>query len=141
LALHLERPIRRCRHPALPGAALGVALLLWLAGCSEGSIPVLRGSEGAVPSAIAPTAGSDAVAAECEQLRSQIRANQQAVRAAPSISTSPEIVAAAEAKADKRIDDMRARLDELDCPSDSDSAVKPPRPLAPMPPAPGGPNQ
>ena len=112
-------------------------MLLTLVGCSEGSIPVLRGSEGkSAPAIDAPADGSDPTAAECEQLRSQIRANQQAVREAPTISTSPEIVAAAEAKADKRIDDTRARLDELDCPSDSDSSVKIRR-LAPMPPAPG----
>jgi hypothetical protein len=115
-------------------------MLLTLIGCSEGSIPMLRGSEGSSPPALEPSAnGADATAAECEQLRSQIRTNQQAVREAPTISTSPEIVAAAEAKADKRIDDTRARLDELDCPSDSDSSAKV-RPLAPMPPAPGAGN-
>ncbi len=118
-------------------AALVSAMLLPLIGCSEGSIPVLRGSEGkSAPAVEAPADGSDPTAAECEQLRSQIRANQQALREAPTISTSPEIVAAAEAKADKRIDDTRSRLDELDCPSDSDSSVKLRR-LAPMPPAPG----
>jgi hypothetical protein len=118
-------------------AAFGAALLLTLVDCSEGSIPVLRGS---APSAIEPPAGvSDPVAAECEQLRAQIRANQQAVREAPTTSTSPEIVAAAEAKADKRIDDTRARLDELDCPSDSGDSSNPRR-LAPLPPAPGAAN-
>jgi hypothetical protein len=121
-------------------AACASAALLALIGCSEGSIPMLRGSEGSSPPALEPPAeGGDATAAECEQLRSQIRTNQQAVREAPTISTSPEIVAAAEAKADKRIDDTRARLDELDCPSDSDSSTKL-RPLAPMPPAPGAGN-
>ena len=100
-------------------------------------MPVLRGS---AASAIEPAPGiSDPVAAECEQLRAQIRANQQDVREAPTTSTSPEIVAAAEAKADKRIDDTRARLDDLDCPSDSDDSARPRR-LAPLPPAPGGAN-
>jgi hypothetical protein len=122
------------------GAAFGAAVLLALAGCSEGSIPVLRGSAGNSPSTIAaPADGSDPTAAECEQLRAQVRSNQEALREAPTISTSPEIVAAAEAKADKRIEDTRSRLDELDCPSDSDSSVKL-RPLAPMPPAPGAGN-
>ena len=130
-----------CRLQSAPGrtlsAALASAMLLTLIGCSEGSIPVLRGSEGkSAPAIDAPAGASDPTAAECEQLRSQIRSNQQALREAPTISTSPEIVAAAEAKADKRIDDTRARLDELDCPSDSDSSVKLRR-LAPMPPAPG----
>jgi hypothetical protein len=113
---------------------LGAALLLALAACGEVSVPVLRGS---APSAIqVPADGSDPGAAECAQLRAQLRANQQAVREAPTISTSPEIVAAAEAKADKRIDDTRARLDELDCPSDSGGLPSPPR-LTPLPPAPG----
>jgi len=118
-------------------AAFGAALLLALMACSDGSMPVLRGS---AASAIEPAPGiSDPVAAECEQLRAQIRANQQDVREAPTTSTSPEIVAAAEAKADKRIDDTRARLDDLDCPSDSDDSARPRR-LAPLPPAPGAAN-
>jgi hypothetical protein len=121
-------------------AALMPAMLLTLMGCSEGSIPVLRGSAGSSPPEVAtPADGTDPTAAECEQLRAQIRSNEQAVREAPTISTSPEIVAAAEGKADKRIEDTRARLDELDCPSDSDSSVTT-RPLAPMPPAPGAGN-
>jgi hypothetical protein len=81
----------------------------------------------------------DPSAAECAQLRAEIRSNQQAVREAPTTSTSPQIVAAAEAKADKRIDDKRAQLDELDCPAEDDGSVKV-RPLAPMPPAPGAAN-
>jgi hypothetical protein len=127
----------RCAPSHLPYTAFGAALLLTLVGCSEGSMPVLRGS--ASSSIAAPADGSDPVAAECEQLRSQIRSNQLAVREAPTISTSPEIVAAAEAKADKRIDDARARLDELDCPSDTDGTTRPLR-LAPLPPAPGAGN-
>jgi hypothetical protein len=133
-----------CRFRSAPvpiaGAAFGAAVLLALVGCSEGSIPVLRGSAGKSASAIAaPADGADPTAAECDQLRAQIRSNQQALREAPTISTSPEIVAAAEAKADKRIDDTRSRLDELDCPSDADNSAKVPR-LAPMPPAPGAGN-
>jgi hypothetical protein len=121
-------------------AALSCALLLTLVGCSDGSMPVvLRGNAGKPSAVEAPADGGDSTAAECEQLRSEIRSNQQAVREAPTISTSPEIVAAAEGKADKRIEDTRARLEELDCPSDSDSSVKT-RPLAPMPPAPGAGN-
>jgi hypothetical protein len=108
-----------------------------LGACSDISVPVLRGS---APSTIEPPSNvSDPVAAECEQLRAQIRANQQAVREAPTTSTSPEIVGAAEAKADKRIDDTRARLDELDCPSDNGESANPQR-LAPLPPAPGAAN-
>src|ERR1700733_6226414 len=142
IALRFQTQTCRVRSASgrMLDTALTAAILLTLLGCSEGSIPVLRGSEGRSPPEVAASAdGSDPTAAQCEQLRSQIRSNQQALREAPTISTSPEIVAAAEAKADKRIDDTRSRLDELDCPSDSDSSVKD-RPLAPMPPAPGAGN-
>jgi hypothetical protein len=127
------RPSRSASGRLL-GAACVAALLVTLVACSDVSVPVLRGS---APSAIQPPADvSDPVAAECEQLRAQIRANHQAVREAPTTSTSPEIVAAAEAKADKRIDDTQARLDALDCPSEGgDSSTQ--RRLPPLPPAPG----
>jgi hypothetical protein len=134
----LPRQFQTCPSRSASGRLLGAAccaaLLLAPVACSDISIPVLRGN---APSDIPPPADvSDPVAAECEQLRAQVRANQQAVREAPTTSTSPEIVAAAEAKADKRIDDTRARLDELDCPSDSGDASRR-QPLAPLPPAPG----
>jgi hypothetical protein len=137
----LPRQIQTCPSRAAFGrllcAALAAALALTLVDCSDVSVPVLRGS---APSGIEPPANvGDPVAAECEQLRAQIRANQQAVREAPTTSTSPEIVAAAEAKADKRIDDTRSRLDELDCPSDNGDSSRQPR-LAPLAPAPGGAN-
>jgi hypothetical protein len=122
------------------GCAGLAAVLLSVAGCSDFDVPMLRSRVNAEPSVIAaaPADGSDPVPAECEQLREQIRSNQEAVREAPATSTSPQIVAAEQAKADKRIDDMRSRLDDLDCPS-SDSGPAPPR-LAPIPPAPGGAN-
>jgi len=131
-----------CRHRSARGALAAACSLtvLALASCSSGSMPVLRSRAGDAPTAVATSAdGSDPNAAECEQLRAQIRSNQQAVREAPTTSTSPMIVAAAEAKADKRIDDTRQQLDELDCPSEDESAGKL-RPLAPMPPAPGAPS-
>lgn len=110
------------------------AALLWtLAACSGG--PVLRGS--APPAGPAPADGSDPIASQCAQLRSDIRAYQEDRREAPSTSTSPQIVDAAEGKADHHIDDLRQQLDDLDCPSDSDASSKT-RPLAPLPPAPGG---
>jgi hypothetical protein len=143
-SLSVKRQTCRCRFvpPSSAGAGLAAALLLTLAGCSEFSVPVLRGSANAEPSKIpaVPADGSDPVAAECEQLRAQIRSNQEAVREAPSTSTSPQIVAAAQAKADKRIDDMRTRLDELDCPSSDSGNSGQPRRLAPVPPAPGAAN-
>jgi hypothetical protein len=136
------RPKRRRTACAGLGVALGAALLLLtLSDCSQGSMPVLRSSARANPPPIAAsTDGGDPTAAQCEQLRAELRSNQEAVREAPTTSTSPQIVAAAQAKADKRIDDTRARLDDLDCASDSGRAgVKAP-PQAPLPPAPGAAN-
>jgi hypothetical protein len=133
---------RPARAPLLQGAlaASWTLTLVTLVGCSSGSIPVLRSRAGDAPTAVATSAdGSDPNAAECEQLRAQIRSNQQAVREAPTTSTSPIIVAAAEGRADQRIDDARQRLDDLDCPSEDQGAGKL-RPLAPMPPAPGAPS-
>jgi hypothetical protein len=122
---------------------LGVALALGalsLGGCSSYSMPVLRSRAADAPTTVASSAdGTDPNAAECEQLRAQIRSNQQAVREAPTTSTSPIIVAAAQGRADQHIDDARQRLDELNCPSEDESAGKL-RPLAPLPPAPGAPS-
>jgi hypothetical protein len=136
---HKEK-LRR-RHPgALALLARTSALVAILAGCSSGSMPVLRSRAADAPTTVATNAdGTDPNAAECEQLRAQVRSNQQAVREAPTTSTSPMIVAAAEGRADKRIDDARQRLDELDCPSEGTGNDKL-RPLAPMPPAPGAPS-
>ena len=115
------------------------ATALWaLASCSEGSMPVLRSHARAAPPPIAaPGEGSEATAARCEQLRAELRANLEAVREAPTTSTSPQIVAAAQAKADKRSDDARSELDDLNC---GKAGVKPP-PQAPIPPAPGAANR
>ena len=104
-------------------------------------MPVLRSraNDQPPPAISAPADASNPNAAQCEQLRAQLRSNQEAVREAPTTSTSPQIVGAAEAKADKRTDDTRARLEELDCPPESDTGVNL-RPLAPLPPAPGAGN-
>lgn len=131
---------------AAPLLASALALSLLYA-CSNGSMPVLRERAAAGPDLVAPADGSDPVAAQCEQLRAQIRSNLQARRQAPTLSTSPEIVAASEAKADQRIDDVRANMDALDCPDENPPQRKPGasgqpddlRPLAPLPPAPGSP--
>jgi hypothetical protein len=120
-------------------AALTTAVVTLLAGCSPGSMPILRSRSHDAQAATAGPNSNDSSAAQCEQLRAQIRSNQQAARVAPTTSTSPQIVAAEEAKADKRADDTRQQLDELDCPAEGDSAVKL-RPQAPMPPAPGAAN-
>jgi hypothetical protein len=48
---------------------------------------------------------------------------------------SASIVESSEARAEKHIDDLRARYDDLDCPDDSATDV--PSRLAPIQPAPG----
>jgi hypothetical protein len=115
--------------------ALGCGLLL-LAACSE--LPVLRSRADANISA--PANSNDPLAAQCQQLRDQIRANQESQREAPTISTSPQIVAAAQGKADQRIEQLRERLDTLGCADqdshESSSSVR----VAPLPPAPNAPN-
>jgi hypothetical protein len=106
------------------------------ASCSDGL--VLRSRADA--SVSAPTNSDDPVAAQCQRLRAQIRVNQQSQREAASVSTSPQIVAAAQGKADQRIEELRAQLDALDCAEhDSHDSSNPPR-MAPLPPAPNAPN-
>jgi hypothetical protein len=129
---------------AAPLLASGLLLSLLFA-CSSGSMPVLRERAAAGPDLVAPADGSDPVAAQCEQLSAQIRSNLQARRQAPTISTSPQIVAAAQAKADQRIDEVRTSMEALDCPDQSGQRTpaspsdrsEQDRPLAPLPPAPG----
>src|ERR1700676_2294500 len=143
--ISLPHESQTCRRRSAPRAAVcaalaterGARLPLARAASSWLSVPVLRSRASEAPAPITASANAaDATAAECQRLRAEIRSNQQAVREAPTTSTSPQIVAAAQAQADKRIDDARARLDELNCPSEGDSSVKL-RPLAPLPPAPG----
>jgi hypothetical protein len=112
----------------------GVALLL-LASCSN--LPVLRSQADAH---ITPAAdSSDPAAAQCQALRDQIRSNQESEREAPTISTSPQIVEAAQGHADQRIDELQARMQSLDCSDNSADSTGKLR-LAPLPPAPNGPN-
>jgi hypothetical protein len=119
----------------IQSVCIGAALLL-LSSCSQ--LPVLRSQADA--HITAPTDSSDPAAAQCQALRDQIRSNQESLREAPTISTSPQIVAAAQGRADQRIEELRARLDSLDCASDSDAnTARKPR-LAPLPPAPNAPN-
>jgi hypothetical protein len=114
-------------------ASIGSALVLSLACCSEP--PLLRSQ---ADSRIAlPSNTDDPVAAQCQQLRAQIRANQESVREAPTISTSPQIVAAAQGKADQRIQALRDQLEALDC---ADQSQSPGARAPPLPPAPNAPN-
>jgi hypothetical protein len=83
---------------------------------------------------VAPAAGGNSDA-ECAQLRQDIKENEERRRNAAAQSTSPEIVAAAEANAGQRIDALRARYDALECTGEAD----PRYPRAPVTPVPGGP--
>jgi len=116
-----------------------ILLLLCLAGCSDIDVPVLRTR--ADTSFTARTDTNDPVAAQCEQYRDQIRANQESSREAVAVSTNPQIVAAAEGKADQRIGDLHDRMDALDCADQSKQEASDSRPrIAPLPPAPNAPN-
>jgi hypothetical protein len=110
-------------------SALSAALLL--SGCS------LFHHEPADDRAAAGTSATQPD--ECEQLRSQIRAEQQRQRQAPTTSTDENIVNAAQAKADHRLDDLQAQYDAQNC----SSATRPPARTRtpPLPAAPGGPLQ
>lgn len=89
------------------------------------------------PSVAASTSGTQQD--ECERLRAQIRAEQQRERQAPTTSTDENIVNAAQAKADHRLDDLQTQYDAQNC----SSAERPPARsrTPPLPAAPGGPLQ
>jgi len=118
------------------GAALCVALLLSIGGCEDVNWPFHHAQTTPPPSAPV-TSGGDDTASECADIRAQIRSNEEKRREAPVTSTEPEIVNAGLGKADKRIDDLRARYAELDCPSEESPT---PGRVPPLPPAPGSAN-
>ncbi|HEX4025328.1 MAG TPA: hypothetical protein VHX52_11605 [Steroidobacteraceae bacterium] len=114
---------------------LGAGVIL--AGCS---IPLQQTSPGAPPQSSAATNGSSTdTQSQCADLRTQIKTSQNALRQAPTTSINEDIVAAAQGKADKQLDDLRAQYDALGCPD----AQLPPLhgQFAPLPPAPGGPQR
>jgi hypothetical protein len=113
------------------------ALLVLAASCSDG-LPVLRSQ--ADSRITASPNSADPAAAQCQALRDQIRSNQESGREAPTISTSPQIVAAAEGKADQRIDELQSRLDTLDCADQGNPDAHSKARIAPLPPAPNAPN-
>ena len=106
--------------------------LLGAAGCSNVSWPWSRHHDAAAMASPAPGGNDDA---QCAQLRADIKNNEERSRNATTQSTSPEIVAATEAKAGAQIDALRARYDALDCPGEADPHYR----RAPVTPAPGGP--
>jgi hypothetical protein len=112
--------------------------LCFVTACSDGPV-VLRSQADRHISA--PSNPDDPAAAQCQRLRDQVHADRESVREAPTTSTSPEIVAAAQGQADKRIDDLQERMDTLGC-NDQQSADAPrDTPLPPMQPAPNAPNR
>jgi hypothetical protein len=120
------------------GLRASLALLL-LAGCSDLNWPFHH--PGASDSAATAKGGAevDQSTAECANIRAQIKDNEETRREAPATTTDADIVNAAQAKADKRIDDLRQRADALDCPNDSSAGES--KRMPPLQPAPGGGNK
>lgn len=112
-----------------------LALALSLAACVDAGWPFHRHETPVRASAAAGESdgGGDS---ECADIRSQIRASEEQRREAPVTSTDPEIVSASLGKADKRIEELRSRYAELDCPSDR---MPQPGRVPPLPPAPAPP--
>jgi hypothetical protein len=111
--------------------------LLALAGCEDFNWPYHRASE---PIADKPgDTGAGDNATECANIQAEIKNSEETRREAPTTSTNPDIVDAAQGKADKRIDDLRQRYDSLDCPSADASSDR--SRLPPLQPAPGGGNR
>lgn len=120
------------------GLGASLALLL-LAGCSDLNWPFHH--PGASDTAAPDKRGAegDQSSAECANIRAQIKDNEETRREAPATTTDANIVNAAQAKADKRIDDLRQRADALDCPNDTSAGES--KGMPPLQPAPGGGNK
>lgn len=116
--------------------------LLALAGCSDLNWPFHHPSAPVSASSGEHTDGAGSIAAECADIRAQIRDSAETRREAPATTTDPNIVDAAQGKADKRIDDLHQRADAMDCPSDAatDSPSQSNR-MPPVQPAPGAGNR
>jgi hypothetical protein len=127
---HIQTRVKpRTRRDA---ALWSCGLLLALAGCADVSWPFHREIAPVTP---APDATPSDVASQCSNIQADIRTNEEARREAPTTTTYSDIVDAAQAKADKRIEDLQQRADTLDCPSDASAA---PGRTPPLQPAPGG---
>lgn len=113
-------------------------IVVGFSGCEDINWP-FHHSHPAQPPAAAETGATDSNT-ECADLLAQIRQNREARREAVATSTEPDIVSAAQGKADKRIDDLQQRYEELDCPAEDAEANRPGR-QAPMQPAPGAVNR
>lgn len=113
---------------------LGACLLLaGLSGCEGINWPFHHHDEPPPPQV-----GNDLDAdAACQNLLAQIRQSQQDRRVAAATSTDPDIVSAAQGKADQRIEELRRHYDELDCPASDVNATTRPHREPPLQPAPG----
>jgi hypothetical protein len=109
-----------------------------LAACSDGPIVLRSRADRHITAADNP---DDPAGAQCQQVRDQIHADRESLREAPTTSTSPEIVAAAQGQADKRIDDLQERLDSMDCSNEQGSDSPGDSRLPPLQPAPNAPNR
>jgi hypothetical protein len=140
----LQTPLPHRRHRFAPAAR--ALLLAWLvsgaSGCEDINWPFHHPQAAEPPPSADGGAGNDGNDgnAECADLLSQIRQNREARREAVTTSTNPDIVSAAQGKADKRIDDLQQRYDELDCPAEDAETNRPGR-QAPLQPAPGAVNR
>ena len=75
----------------------------------------------------------EALESECSRLRAQIRRNQVTAQEAPSTTSTPIIADASIGKADRNIDLLQKRYDDLDCPSHPDQNQSTPASGAPAP--------
>jgi hypothetical protein len=114
-------------------SGLALVFALCLAACVDASWPFHRHETAAAASSASGDGNSES---ECSDIRSQIRASEEQRREAPVTSTDPEIVSASLGKADKRIDDLRTRYAELDCPPER---MPQPGRVPPLQPAPAPP--
>jgi hypothetical protein len=74
-----------------------------------------------------------ALESECSRLRGEIRRNQVTAQEAPSTTSTPIIADASIGKADRNIDLLQKRYDDLDCPNHPDQTQGTPAPGAPAP--------
>jgi hypothetical protein len=144
LLLSSPPPSARKRLLASAGRAFALGLLVAGAGCEDINWPFHHRQTAPVPAAPADQANPSGEASqsddECADLLGKIRQSQEERREAIATSVSPDIVSAAQGKADQRIEDLRRRYDELDCPSDEADATTRPHRQPPLQPAPGAAN-
>jgi hypothetical protein len=117
-------------------------VLIGVGGCEDINLPFhhVRSTDNTPVDMSAGAAASGD--AECSDLLAQIRESQETRREAPTTSTDPEIVQASQGKADKRIEDLQHRYEELDCPAaDAAANTGPGGRQPPLQPAPGGGNR